>query len=92
MRGEKCSRMLNIIAQQNSPYETRAEPKPVVKAEMRMLPAAAVERFGDETKAYICKTPPGIASPNISPILLIIIFGGVPVVKKKLSSVSSLQF
>ena len=62
--------MLNILPYQNSPYDMRAEPKPVVKAEMRMLPAAAAERFGDETNAYICKIPPGIASANISVHLL----------------------
>ena len=63
--------MLNVPSPyKNSPYETRAEPKPDVKAEMRMLAAAAAERFGDETKAYICKIPPGIASAKISEALL----------------------
>ena len=63
--------MLNVpLHHKNSPYERRAEPKPVVKAEMRMLPAAAAERFGDETKTYICKIPAGIASANISISLL----------------------
>ena len=57
-------------APQNSPYEIRAEPKPVVKAETRMLAAAALDRSEDKTKAYICKIPAGIASANISVSLL----------------------
>ena len=43
-----------------------AEPNPVVKAEIIMLPAAAIDRFGDFANAYICRTPAGIASANIS--------------------------
>ena len=46
----------------------------MVKAEIMMLPAAAIDRFGDETKAYIWSTPAGIASANISADLLIIIY------------------
>ena len=71
MRGEKGSTMLNIpSSHKNAPYEMRVEPKPVVKAEMRILAAAAAERFGDWTKAYICTIPAGIASANISVTLL----------------------
>ena len=78
MKGEKQTMMLKVPSPyKNSPYETRAEPKPVVKAEMRMLPAAAAERFGDEAKAYICKIPPGIASEKISASLLQIICRGM---------------
>ena len=63
--------MLNISTpHKNPPYEIRAELKPVVKAEMRMLPAAAAERLKVLTKAYICTIPPGIASANISMLLL----------------------
>ena len=45
----------------------------MVKAEIMMLPAAAIDRFGDETKAYVWSTPAGIASANISTILLLTI-------------------
>ena len=77
MGGEKCLMMLNVPSQhKNSPYEIRAELKPIVKAEMRMLAAAVAERFGDVTKAYICKVPAGIASANISVDLLYIICEG----------------
>ena len=47
----------------------------MVKAEIIMLPAAASERFGDKMKKYICRTPAGIVSANISTILLHIIYG-----------------
>ena len=57
----------------NSPYDARADPKPVVKAEIIMLPAAASDRFGDKTNAYIWSTPAGIASANISESLVNII-------------------
>ena len=36
----------------DSPYETRADPNPVVKAEMIMLAKAAVDRFEDKANAY----------------------------------------
>ena len=51
-----------------------AAPNPVVKAEIIMLPAAAIDRFGEITKAYIWITPAGIASANISANLLAIIY------------------
>ena len=42
----------------------------MVKAEIIMLPAAAIDRFGDVAKAYTWSTPAGIASANISVVLL----------------------
>ena len=48
------------------PYEIRAEAKPVVMADIKMLPIAAVVRFVDCVYAYIWSTPAGIDSANIS--------------------------
>ena len=51
----------------------RADPKPVVTAEMRMLTKAEVVRFDDRANAYAWSTPAGIASANISACLEYII-------------------
>ena len=48
----------------------RADPNPVVRAEMKMLTKADVDRLEERTNAYACKIPAGIDSANISAALL----------------------